>query len=183
MERTLTEMQTHELKEQKLVAQLTARELAEAHHFAPDEDVQVKEEPEEESGMVNVQLHQDEQELVNGSIVFDENGQAYRYYKSESEYQAAQEFEAGGAATGAGYLQGHIGHQDAIINQDSATSFPLEFRLGNAAPPPPTMSFVMPPAPLGRDLTVGSGSWDPAAKNGLQAGDFARNLAFGNAGM
>jgi hypothetical protein len=125
--------------------------------------------------MVNVQLHQDEQELINGSIVFDENGQAYRYYKSESEYQAAH-------GVGAVPLQVQTGHQEAITS-DSATSFPLEFRLGNAAPPPPTTTFIMPPAPLGRDLASGSGSWDPTAKNGLQAGDFARSLAFGNSGM
>ena len=71
-------LQTHELKDQKLVAQLTSRELAEGHHFVPEEDVQVQQEPEVEPGLVRIHLHQDETDLVNGSIVFDEHGQAYR---------------------------------------------------------------------------------------------------------
>lgn len=170
-------IQTHEISEQKLVAQLTSREQAEAHHFAPEEDVQVKEEP-EESGMVNVQLHQDETELVNGSIVFDENGQAYRYYTSESEYQAAHGVGRGGSARP---LQASV-RQEA--NAEPTSAFPLGFRLDNAAPPTKT-TFGMPePAPV-EGYSFPGGSWDRSARNPVMQGvDFVRgNLALGNAAM
>jgi hypothetical protein len=125
-------LQTHELKDQKLVAQLTSRELAEGHHFVPEEDVQVQQEPEVEPGLVRIHLHQDETDLVNGSIVFDEHGQAYRYYASESSYQAAYGL-AGGSATQPERL-----HETAMptnVEDDTPTSaFTLGFRLGNAAP-------------------------------------------------
>ena len=123
---------------------------------------------------MNVQLHQDETELVNGSIVFDEHGQAYRYYASESAYQAAHGLNGLAPANPTRLPEPTVTHS---ADDDTTTAFSLGFRLGNAAPP---QTFTMPePVQVVGHSATATG-WHLPKKHG---GHFAHELAFGNVEM
>lgn len=123
---------------------------------------------------MNVQLHQDETELVNGSIVFDEHGQAYRYYASESAYQAAHGLNGLAPANPTRLPEPTVTHS---ADDDTTTAFSLCFRLGNAAPP---QTFTMPePVQVVGHSATATG-WHLPKKHG---GHFAHELAFGNVEM
>jgi hypothetical protein len=184
--------QTHEFKDQQLVPQMTSHQETDATDFDMGEQVQVKAEPQELSGMVNVQLQDDQQELVNGSIVYDENGRAYRYYSSQSDYQAAQHLDLPN--------QGLSSDLSAMQKQPqllapvplthelptSATDFgfPLQAQLGNAAP---SMSVMNDPSStdVNQAAFSGFGMWtrDGAAMGMSESISLPRPLALGNAGF
>lgn len=187
--------QTHEVKDQERVAQMTSRELADSNDFEMEEQVHVKAEPEEATGMVNVRLQEDEQELVNGSIVYDEDGRAYRYYASESEYhQAAQQqldtpFQAQAPLFDSSAMSEHAHmHLPVPMTHESTTaadpSFPLDCHLGNAAPPISDMTDSL-PTDASHAPFSGFGLWTrDGAPHDLSEGiSLPRPLALGNAGF
>ncbi|KAJ9103804.1 hypothetical protein QFC21_002266 [Naganishia friedmannii] len=135
-------MKTHTVNEQARVAQLTARDLAAQSHFEVNPEVKL--EPEDHPA--DDILEEEERELENGSIVYDDNGRAYRYYTSESAYQEATAGNLAETPTQdranqcTGQQQQHQTSPgslsiDEIYNQDSPfVTMQLQSSLGNAAP-------------------------------------------------
>lgn len=173
---------------------LAAHQEAEGNDFEMEEQVQVKAERQEPTAMVNVQLQDDQQELVNGSIVYDEDGRAYRYYSSQTDYQAAQHLDMPpqGAPANSNPTPGPQLLAPVPLRHEptSATEFEfhLQAQLGNAAP---------------HTMGMGAGMGEASAPDANQPGNFAfgmwngegnamdmsegialpRPLALGNAGF
>lgn len=154
--------------------------------------MQVKAEPQEPTGMVNVQLQDDQQELVNGSIVYDENGRAYRYYSSQSDYQAAQHLDMPiqGLSSDSSAMQDQpqlltpVPLTHALPTSATDFGFPLQAQLGNAAP---SMSVMNDPSASDANQAgfSGLGMWtrDGAAMDMSDGISLPRPLALGNAGV
>ncbi|KAJ9092236.1 hypothetical protein QFC19_008773 [Naganishia cerealis] len=186
-------MKTHEIKEQSRVAQLTARELAAQSHF--EVNPQVKLEPEDYLANDSIlEEEEEEKELENGSIVYDHNGRAYRYYASESAYQAATGGPPEAPMNEPPFQWAcHPEHQQTSSSGSSSntgvfnrnpplTSLPFQSGLGNAAPA--ALSSTMPTdhengqrAPFEQWMPGRNGTFDISSGVSLN-----RPPALGNAG-
>ncbi|KAJ9120070.1 hypothetical protein QFC22_002968 [Naganishia vaughanmartiniae] len=184
-------MNTHAINEQARVAQLTSRDLASQAHFEVNRGV--KQEPEYHDADNILEGEEDEKQLENGSIVYDDNGRAYRYYASESAYQAATSGDVLDTPVQVQRNQQQIQQttssslpSNGMYNQDSPfVSMQLQSSLGNAAP-----ISISPSMPTDlrndyhRELAAPFESWMPG--NGalnISAGvSLQRSLMLGNAG-